>query len=60
MFCPKCGSKYECASQTCKGKGWKMYDEDIKCLKCGLKMSMDWWFELETDIYRKELKSPQI
>ena len=55
MNCPKCGTQYKCACGTCKGEGWEMGDEFIKCLTCGLTQHHDWWFNLEMDIYREEL-----
>ena len=58
MYCPKCGNKYECACDSCKKtKNWEMFAKTIKCKKCKLQMSHDWWFQLECDIYRKEIRA---
>ena len=56
MHCPKCGKPYKCPCKTCKGEGWEWNDQDIiKCLTCGLEETCDWWFQLELDIYKKEM-----
>lgn len=51
MNCPKCGTKYVCPCNACKGKSWKWHKDDTEeCLNCGLRKHVDWWFQLELDI----------
>ena len=58
LYCPKCGQEYHCPCRACKGNGWKFVGKnDEQCLRCGLRMSCDWWFDLECDIFREEMKS---
>jgi hypothetical protein len=61
LYCPKCGQEYRCPCGSCNGKGWAFIEdgkrEMEKCLQCGLTMSIDWWFDLECDIYRDDMKT---
>ena len=65
MFCPSCGLEYTCCCSACvKRTGVKPYwsrrnDGPVsleRCLKCGFEQTMDWWENLEMEIYQNSKK----
>ena len=56
LHCPNCGKKYECPCETCtKMRGtkseWKVVSEDEEQCACGFKATLDWWEELEMQVW---------
>jgi len=64
MYCPKCGQKRFCPCDACNERQhapivWQWTDEDesgIICGKCGFTKSIDWWLDLEYDVYEEDIK----
>ena len=57
MYCPKCGyeQKCSCPGPVCKHKDGQLRRNDMaKCFKCGLTRHLDWWTDLEWDIYKDD------
>lgn len=64
MNCPRCGQDWCCPCKSCRERGkegdvpWiREGKENEKCPKCGLSKSLDWWGELECQIY---LEKPKV
>ena len=61
MFCPRCGYKQKCScdGHACGNKDGQVYkgNDMLACFKCGLTKHIDWWFDLEWDVYKDDLKT---
>ena len=64
MNCPRCGQVWCCPCNACRERGKKgdvpwirEGKNNEKCPKCGLSKSMDWWEDLELQIY---LDKPEV
>ena len=58
MFCPRCGYKQKCSCDgpICQAKDGQIHvgNDMAKCFKCGLTKHLDWWSDLECDIYLED------
>lgn len=56
LHCPNCGAKYECPCPSCNKdnkSGWKFVGDDRERCPCGFIATIDWWEELELQIWRR-------
>jgi hypothetical protein len=55
LHCPNCGRKYECPCEACnKGKHkseWVFVDGEAERCPCGFVATLDWWTDLEQNVY---------
>ena len=71
MYCPNCGTEWECGCSSCKnhrkkdGKPepkyvFKIIGKSDRCGKCGLKMPLEWWEDIEFDIIKQEVNKQSL